>query len=77
MYTTPTCHYCKKAKTFFNEKGVEFTDIDVAQDVEAAEEMVQKSDQMGVPVITVTEGDHEHVVIGFNEPKLRELLDIK
>ena len=76
IYTTPTCVYCKKAKDFFNENSIEYTEIDVAKDVAAAEEMVKKSDQMGVPVIIVAEGEHEHVIIGFNESKLVELLGL-
>jgi len=73
IYTTPTCQYCKMAKDFFNEKGVEYTDFDVSVDETKRAEMVDKSGQMGVPVIMI-END---VVVGFDEPKLRELLEIQ
>ena len=72
MYTTPTCQYCKMAKEFFQEKGVEYTEFDVSTDEAKRAEMVDKSGQMGVPVIMV-EGD---IVVGFDQPKLRELLSI-
>ena len=71
VYSTPTCPYCHRAKDFLKEKGVDFTDLDVAADIEARNTMVQKSGQLGVPVI---EGDGQ-IVIGFNRAKLEEILD--
>ena len=73
MYTTPTCQYCKMAKEFFQAKGVEYTEFDVAADEAKRAEMVEKSGQMGVPVIDI-END---IIVGFDEPKLRELLEIQ
>lgn len=73
IYTTPTCQYCKMAKEFFTEKGVAYTDFDVSVDEAKRAEMVEKSGQMGVPVIDI-END---IIVGFDEPKLRELLDIQ
>jgi len=67
VYSTPTCPYCKRAKDYLSRKGVTYTDINVAQDREKANEMIEKSGQMGVPVITI---DNE-VIVGFN----RDLLD--
>lgn len=72
IYSTPTCHFCHAAKDFFTENKIAFTDHDVAADLEKRKEMIDKSGQMGVPVITV--GDQ--FVVGFDEPKLRELLSI-
>ena len=73
IYTTPTCHFCKAAKAFFAEHDVEYTNKDVTTDKALADEMVAKSGQMAVPVIFV---DNE-MIVGFDEGKLRELLDIK
>ena len=70
IYSTPTCPYCKRAKEYLSRKGISYTDIDVAQDKEKAKEMIQKSGQMGVPVITI---DNE-VVVGFNQVLLDKLL---
>mgnify|MGYP000241716561 CR=1 FL=1 len=72
MYTTPTCVYCKAAKEFFQENNVEYQEKDVTQDEEARNAMIQKSEQMGVPVIDV-DGS---IVIGFDRAKLSELLGI-
>jgi glutaredoxin len=58
------------AKTYFDEKGIEYQDIDVTQDTAARDEMVQKSGQMGVPVITI---DSE-LVIGFDKKRIEDLL---
>ena len=70
VFSTPTCPYCKMAKTYLDEKGAAYRNIDVTQDVAGRDEMIQKSGQMGVPVITVG-GD---LVIGFDKERLEELL---
>lgn len=70
VYTTPTCGYCAQAKAFLTSQGVQFTEKNVAADRRAAEEMVRISGQRGVPVITVD----GKVVIGFNQPRLKQLL---
>ena len=70
IYSTPTCPYCKRAKDYLSRKGIPYTDINVAQDREKAKEMIQKSGQMGVPVITI---DNE-IVVGFNQALLEKLL---
>ena len=70
VYSTPTCPYCKRVKDYLTQKGVSFSDYNVAEDREKAKEMIEKSKQMGVPVIVV--GDD--VVVGFNQAKLDSLL---
>lgn len=70
IYSTPTCPYCKKAKEYFSQKGISYVDYDVAKDRDKAKEMIQKSGQMGVPVIMID----EEVVVGFNQSKIDELL---
>lgn len=72
IYTTSTCHYCKLAKAFFNEHDIAYEEHDVIVDLKAREAMVNKSGQMGVPVITVD----DEVVVGFDEGKLHSLLGI-
>lgn len=70
IYSTPVCHFCHMAKDFFANNGVEFTDYNVAEDTEKRQEMMDMTGQMGVPVIRI--GDD--VVVGFDEPKIKELL---
>lgn len=72
IYTTPTCVYCKEAKSFFTENNVEYKELDVAVDEQAREDMVKKSGQLGVPVIDV-DGT---VVVGFDKGKLSDLLHL-
>ena len=60
------------AKDFFTEKNVAFEDFDVAADMDKRKEMINKSGQMGVPVIII--GDQ--LIVGFNKPKIIELLGI-
>ncbi len=72
IYSTPTCHFCQMTKDFLKEKGIAFTDYDVAQDLEKRQEMISKSGQMGVPVIFV--GDE--MIIGFDQERLVSALGI-
>jgi len=76
IYSTPTCPYCQQAKAFFKENNIEFEDIDVATDEKKAEEMIEKSGQMGVPVIIIEKDGKEEVIIGFEKEKITELLGL-
>ncbi len=73
IYSTPTCHYCQMAKAYFKENNIAYTEHDVAGDAEQRKIMMDKSGQMGVPVIQI--GDE--LVIGFNKPVIMDLLGIK
>jgi len=72
VYTTPTCPWCMRVKQFLDERNIEYEEYNVAEDPSRAEEMIHKSGQMGVPVIEV---DGE-IVVGFDRPKLEELLGL-
>ncbi len=73
IYSTPTCPYCVTLKKFLKEKGFEFEDIDVSQDQKLLDEMVEKSGQMGVPVLDI----NGEIVVGFNREKICQLLKIE
>jgi len=70
IYTTTACVWCKKAKEFFKENNIKFTEKDVGSDMMAANEMIEKSGQMSVPVIDID----GKIVVGFD--KLKELSSI-
>lgn len=72
IYTTETCGYCRMAKEFFQKNSVQYQEFDVGKDLAKRQEMIEKSGQMGVPVIMV--GDD--MIVGFNKPKLESLLSI-
>lgn len=73
IYSTPTCMYCEMAKDFFDENGVTYENFDVSKDLAKRKEMVEKSGQMGVPVMLIK----DEVVVGFDEDRLKELLSIE
>jgi glutaredoxin-like YruB-family protein len=73
IYSTPTCPYCTALKEFLKSHNIEFEDVDVSQDENAAKEMIEKSGQMGVPVVEI---DGE-IVVGFDKEKICQLLNIK
>ena len=72
IYSTPTCHFCHMAKDYFRENNISYTDYDVASDLEKRKEMIEKTGQMGVPVILI---DDEQIV-GFDKARIANLLGI-
>ena len=63
VYSTNTCPWCDKAKSYLKSKGIEFEELNVQEDMVAREEMIKKSKQMGVPVLDV----NGTIIIGFGE----------
>lgn len=72
IYTTPTCGYCQMAKEFFNENNIEFEEFNVAENEEKRNEMIERSGQMGVPVIYVD----DEMTVGFDKARLSQLLGL-
>lgn len=72
IYSTPTCHFCHIAKDFLTEHNIAYTEYDVAADITKRKEMVEKSGQMGVPVIDVD----GQVMVGYSEEALSKALGI-
>lgn len=70
VYSTPTCPYCVMAKNYFKQNNVPYTDFDVSRDQNAAREMVEKTGQMGVPVIDID----GKIIVGFQPEVFQELL---
>jgi len=70
VYSTPTCPYCKMAKEFLKEQNVEFENIDISTNEQASKEIVDKSGQMGVPVILID----DKVIVGFNKEEILSAL---
>jgi glutaredoxin-like YruB-family protein len=70
VYSTKTCPWCIKVKEFLKEKKIEFEDIDVAADQKAANEMIEKSGQMGVPVIEI----NGKIIVGFDQEEIEKAL---
>lgn len=77
IYTTPACGFCVMAKRFFKEHGVTYTEKDVSQNSAAAQEMIDRSGQMGVPVTIVSEGDTEELIVGFDRARLASVIGVQ
>jgi len=73
VYSTPTCPFCHSAKQYLTEKKVKFTSIDVSENQDKAQEMVQKSGQMGVPVIDI----YGEIIVGFQKDLIDQALATK
>ena len=73
IFSTPVCPYCETLKEFLKERSIEFEDIDVSKNPAAVEEMVQKSGQMGVPVVDID----GKIIVGFDKGEIVKLLNIK
>ena len=72
IYTTPTCPWCKKTKEFLKENNIEYEEIDVSGNQEAQKEMIDKSGQMGVPVIDIG----GEIIVGYDIDKLKKALKL-
>ncbi len=72
IYTTPTCVYCKMTKAFFKEHNVSYEEKDLSADAAARKEMIEKSGQMGVPVIDID----GKIIVGFDQAELSKILGI-
>ncbi|OGW74712.1 MAG: NrdH-redoxin [Omnitrophica bacterium RBG_13_46_9] len=72
VYSTPTCPYCIRVKQFLKDNNIEFENIDVSSNADKAQEMIDKTGQMGVPVIDI---DGE-VVVGFDKERISQALGI-
>ena len=72
VYSTPTCPYCIRAKQFLKENNINFEDMDVSVNQAAAEEMIQKSGQMGVPVLDID----GQIIVGFDKERIKSALGI-
>ena len=70
IYTVPGCPHCHRAKEYLSQKGISYVEHNVIQNRDKAREMIEKSKQKGVPVITI----NDEVVVGFNQSKLDSLL---
>ncbi|MDP3697672.1 MAG: glutaredoxin family protein [Candidatus Taylorbacteria bacterium] len=73
VYSTPTCPWCKRAKAYLTEKKIDFESVDVSSNEAAQQEMIDKSGQMGVPVLDID----GKIVIGFDKGKIDELLKLQ
>lgn len=72
IYSTPTCPHCIRAKQFLNDHNIAFENIDVSENEQAAEEMIAKSGQMGVPVVDI---DGE-IIVGFDRERISKALGL-
>ena len=78
VYSTPSCMYCIMVKDFFAAKGVEYSEFNVAEDAEKRNYIIEKTGQMGVPVIEIVkeEAAEGEFITGFDEDSLSEKLDL-
>ncbi len=72
VYSTSSCPWCTRAKQFLKENNIDFQDIDVSANQQAADEMMQKTGQMGVPVLDVD----GQIIVGFDKERIKSALGI-
>ena len=72
VYSTPSCPWCSRAKDYLRQKKVVFEDIDVSVNKKAAQEMITKSGQMGVPVLDI----NGRIIIGFDQESINKALEV-
>jgi glutaredoxin 3 len=72
VYSTNFCPYCKMAKTFLKDKNVQFEEVNVQENQMAAKEMIEKTGQVGVPVIEI----NGQMIVGFDREQIEKLLKL-
>lgn len=72
VYSTQSCPYCFMAKDFLKDNEIAFDDIDVSKDSKAAQEMIKKSGQQGVPVIDI----NGKIIVGFDKEAIKKELKL-
>ena len=72
VYSTTTCPWCTKAKEFLKKNNIKFKDINISEDEKARNKIIEKSGQIGVPIIEI---DNE-IIVGFDESKIRKILKL-
>jgi glutaredoxin 3 len=71
IYSTTTCPHCLLAKRYFDENNIKYTNFDVSEDQKKAEEMIELSGQMGVPVIKID----DKVIVGFDRREIEKIIN--
>ena len=66
IYSADWCGFCNAAKQYLDRIGVNYTEKNVDTDREAANEAVQKSGQMGIPVLDID----GKIIVGFDRPRI-------
>ena len=72
IYSAPWCGFCSAAKRYLDDKGVKYTDKNVDEDRSYAQEAVEKSGQLGIPVLDID----GKIVVGFDRPAIDTLLSL-
>jgi len=73
VFTSPSCGWCGKVKSYLREKGFRFRDVDISKDPHAAQDVVRKTGQMSVPVVLI----NSRAIVGFNKAEIDRELQIK
>ncbi len=72
VFSTPNCGWCRKLKSYLREKGFKYRDVDISKDVKAADDLVRKTGQTGVPVTLI----NNRPIVGFNKNEIDRALKI-
>ena len=72
VYSTQACPFCMRLKQFLKENNIDFENIDISTNAEKTQEMVERSGQMGVPVIDID----GKIIVGFDKDKITQALGL-
>jgi glutaredoxin-like YruB-family protein len=73
VFTTPTCPWCTRAKSYLRQRKIAFREVDISRDAAAARDLVRRTGQMGVPVIEID----GRPIVGFDRGRIDQLLGLR
>jgi glutaredoxin-like YruB-family protein len=73
VYSTPGCSWCNTLKSYLRKNNIRYREVDVSRDQRAAEKMVRRSGQQGVPQTDI----NGQIIVGFDQGRIDQLLEIK
>jgi glutaredoxin-like YruB-family protein len=73
VFSSPTCVWCTRAKTYLRSRGISFQDVDVSRDPAAARDLIRRTSQMGVPVVEID----GRSIVGFDQARIDTALGLR
>lgn len=77
IYSTATCGYCKMLKSYLQQKDIAYDEKRADEDQAIAEELYERSGQLGVPFTVIEKDDGDATaILGFDKARIDQELGL-